>query len=1042
MLKMKLGRDERGYIEVDVLKLKTHGMLDCGAVRTVMGYKAWKIFEAAGLKLHASKRYKYIITANHGTAKIEGEAFVPFNVGGITRVVRVLYVPRLNSNLILGIDFWRRFHLRPDFVTGYCEVSSIQTSSTVTISVAENGSVLNVNQKEELRSIIEEFKPKLEKAKLGCLKNVVHHIDTGDAPPCKQKYCSLNPKMLAEAHRELDERLEMDIVEPSESPYSSPLLMLPKKDSGWRWVVDFRELNKAIKRPNAHPLPKIDPMLWNVKGGTIFSSIDIKDAYLQVPLSPESKSKTAFSVPGRGLFQYKRLPAGLKDAAGRWQKAIEEVLGHDPNILIYMDDILIFSSNWEHHKQLLRKVFQKLSEAGLTIKMSKCSFGLERVTYLGHVIDRYGVRPDPSKIAAVVNFPSPINVKKVRQFLGLAGWMRKFVPSFSVIARPLYKLLQGDVKFRWGSEQEVAFNELKQRLCTAPVLRSPDFSLPFRVYTDGSADGTGGILAQTFLDGEHVIAYTSKSLKGREKNFSATELECLAVLHAVEAFRPYLEGYSFEVVTDHSSLQWLYKLKNPSGRLARWACSLQQYDFFITHRKGKFMEAPDALSRNPIPADSSEDLTLTDSAADINNFSTPVHLIDLPTLIEDEWYLNLLKAVQEEPEKYEKFQVKDGVLYKLITVSPYLPIQWVQVIPQEGRNVLLQKCHDDPTSGHTGIFKTFGRLRLQGYWPEMKKSCIDYVKRCQVCQEVKKSKQAPAGLMGCKNVISAPFEVLSTDLIGPLTRSSSQNTYLSVTTDFFSKYVFLKPLREATAKKLIKHFKEDIILVHGAPKQIIVDNGSQYRSKEFKKMCKGFYIDLYFNIAYNPRHNPTERTNQTIENMICSYIRGNQKKWDENLHELQYALRSGLSSATGHTPHEILFGKTLLLDGRHHLLQDSDLSAAFPDIADPAEHTGFLKQLEHVRDDVIDRLQKAQDRSAERFNSKRRDVSFKVGMKVWRKNIVKSDKAKEFSKKLAPRWRGPFKIKKKVGKYSYILDAGGGEENGPWHIDQLKRHYM
>lgn len=1025
---MKLGRDERGYLEVDVLNLKACGMLDCGARRTLVGPETWKIFEAAGLVLNAPKRFKYIVVANSGTAKIEGEAFVPFKVGGITRVVRVLYVPRLNSNLILGIDFWRRFHLRPDFVTGYCEVSSLQAASTVPITVAENGNVLNDVQKEELRAIIEEFKPKLERSKLGCLKNVVHHIDTGDAPPCKQRYSSLNPKILAEAHRELDERLASDIVEPSESPYSSPLLMIPKKDSGWRWVVDFRELNKTITRPNAHPLPKIDPMLWNVKGGTIFSSIDVKDAYLQVPLSESSKKKTAFTVPGRGLFQYKRLPAGLKDAAGRWQKTIEEILGHDPNILVYMDDILIFSSDWNHHKQLLRKVFQKLAEAGLTIKMSKCSFGLERITYLGHVIDRYGVRPDPCKIAAVVNFPTPINVKKVRQFLGLAGWMRKFVSSFSVIARPLYELLHAGVKFHWGSEQEVAFTELKQRLCSAPVLRSPDFSLPFRVYTDGSADGTGEILAQAFSDGEHVIAYTSKSLKGREKNFSATELECLAVIHAVETFRPYLEGYRFEVITDHSSLQWLYKLKNPSGRLARWACSLQQYDFSITHRKGKYMEAPDALSRNPV-------------LEDINEISTPVHLVDIPTNIEDEWYLNLVKGVTEDPEKYEKFQIKDGILFKLITVSSYLPMLWVQVVPKEARNALLQECHDSPTSGHGGIFKTFGRLRLQGYWPQMRKSCINYVKKCQVCQEVKKSKQAPAGLMGCKNVISAPFEILSTDLIGPLTRSSNKNTFLSVTTDFFSKYVFLKPLREATAKLLIKHFKEDIILVHGAPKQIIVDNGSQYRSHDFKKMCKSFHIDLFFNIAYNPRYNPTERTNQTMENLICSYLRGNQKKWDEHLPELQYALRSGLSAATGYTPHEILYGKTLQLDGRHHLLQDTKLSAAFPDVAEPTEHAGCLKQLVQVHDDVIERLQKAQDHSAQRFNSKRRDVSLSVGMKVWRKNIVKSDKARGFSKKLAPRWRGPFKIKRKVGKYSYILDAGGGEENGPWHVEQLKRHF-
>ena len=871
---------------------------------------------------------------------------------------------------------------------------------------------------------MEEFRPKLEKEELGCLKGVVHHIDTGDAPPCKQKYSSLNPRMMSEAHRELDERLRLKIVEPSESPYSSPLLMIPKKDHGWRWVVDFRDLNKSIKKPNAHPLPKIDPMLWNIKGGTIFSTIDVKDAYLQIPLSEESKKKTAFTVPGRGLFQYTRLPAGLKDAAGRWQSAIEKVLGYDPNILVYMDDILIFSSDWEHHKRLLRKVFQKLYDAGITIKMSKCSFGLERIIYLGHVIDRYGVRPDPSKIAAVVNYPTPNNVKKVRQFLGLAGWMRKFVNNFSTIARPLNNLLCGDKKFRWGTEQEVAFTELKQRLCSTPVLSSPDFDLPFRVYTDGSAEGTGAVLAQESSDGEHVIAYTSKSLNKREQKFSATELECLAVLHAVQAFRPYIEGYHFEVITDHSSLQWLYKLKNPSGRLARWAVALQQYDFTITHRKGKFMEAPDALSRNPV-----EPVVPVD-----------IELIDLPSIIEDSWYHNLVKDVQEQPEKYEKFQVKDGLLFKLITISPYLPLQWVQVIPKEGRHLLLKHSHDEPTAGHGGIFKTFNRLRTKGYWPDMKKDVIAYVKKCQICQEYKRPKQSQPGLMGTKNVISAPFEVLSTDLIGPLPRSSHQNTFLSVTTCFFSKYVFLKPIRAATARTLVKHWKEDIILVYGAPKVIIADNGSQYRSKLFQDMCEDFKIELFFNIPYNPRHNPTERTNQTLEIMICCYIRENQKKWDEKLPELQFALRSGISSATGYTPHQLLFGKQLSLDGRHHLLTDC-VQSELPDIGERTEQAGFFSQLELVRDDVIERLRKAQEVSAARFNSKRRDVSFQVGQKVWRQNFVESEKAKGFTKKLASKWIGPYKIKHRIGKVSYILDAGGGKEDGPWHIQQLKEHF-
>lgn len=1031
-MKIELGKDKRGYLKVDVLGLDTRGMLDSGVKKTLVGQKGFDLLLAQGLLPHQSSKYKYIIVANHGTAEIEGEFFVPFKVGDHTRIVPVLYVPRLNSDLILGIDFWKRFHLVPDFLKGTCKVGDIHVQSvTPTMSTDD---VLTPDQRKELSELVEEFKPKLEKEELGCIKNIVHHIDTGDAPPCKQKYYSLNPKMLAEAHKELDARLQMGTVEPSESPYSSPLLMIPKKDKGWRWVVDFRLLNETIKKPTAHPLPKIDPMLWNIKGGTIFSSIDIKDAYLQVPLSEESKAKTAFTVPGRGLFQYTRLPAGLKDAAGRWQSAIEKILGHDPNILVYMDDILVFSTNndWEHHKALLRKVFQKLVDAGLTIKMSKCVFGRKETKYLGHIIDRHGIRPDPSKIAAVVNYPVPNTVKKVRSFLGLAGWLRKFVKNFSVIARPLYNLLKENGKrFMWGEEEDVAFHNLKEKLCSDPVLRSPDFEIPFKVYSDGSALGTGAILTQDFPDGEHVVAYSSKTLKGRESKYSATELECLAVLHAVEAFRPYLEGYHFELITDHSSLKWLHKLKNPSGRLARWAVSMQQYDFTITHRAGRLMEAPDALSRNPVPdSEMQEERTL------------PTSIIDLPEEIQDPWYLKMIKCVEESPDEYEKFSLRNGKLFKLISIGAYLPLQWVQVIPKESRHTMLHECHDAPTSGHGGIHKTFYRLRMHAYWPGMQKDVIDYVRKCQVCQQTKTSRQARPGFMGTKDVISAPFEVLSTDLIGPLPRSSNQNTYLSVTTDFFTKYVYLKPLRQAKAHQVTNHIK-DIILTHGAPRLMITDNGSQYISDEFKQMCDGFNTEILYNIPYTPRHNPTERTNQTIEIMICSYLRENQKKWDALLPELQYALRAGVSAATGFSPHQLLFGKELYLDGRHHMLAGLPEGAdGIPDVEDRTEHIKTFHRMERMRDEVILRLKEAQDKSADRYNLRRRkDVSFKTGDRVWRKNYVKSKKAEGFSKKLAKKWIGPYTIRRRIGRVSYMIEDKDGKEEGPWHIEQLRRNY-
>jgi len=433
---------------------------------------------------------------------------------------------------------------------------------------AEEASILSPVQREELEGLLKPSRAHFGTDKIGCAKGILHHIDTGDAPPVQHRYQSYNPRIENEAGEEVRRRLELGLVERSDSPYCSPLLRLKKKSGKARWVVDYRKLNSQIRFPNANQLPRIRDLLMRLKGAAIISSLDVRDAYLQIPLDEESKKKTAFYVPGEGLFHFTRLPAGLKDAAGRWHGYIQRIVGHDDQVLVYMDDILIFSydGDWEGHKLLLKSVLDKLVEANITVNLEKSVFGRKETLYLGHIIDKYGIRPDPAKIAAVAGFPRPRKVRQVRQFLGLAGWMRKYVQNFSAKARPLTVLTQKDRKFEWGPEEEGAFVELKKALCSHPILRSSDFNKPFRMYTDGSASGTGGVLVQEDEGQERVIAYSSRALTSREeRNFSATELELLAMKHAFEAFRPYLEGSRFELVTDHSSLRWLLDQKDPKG---------------------------------------------------------------------------------------------------------------------------------------------------------------------------------------------------------------------------------------------------------------------------------------------------------------------------------------------------------------------------------------------------------------------------------------------------------------------------------------------
>lgn len=881
-------------------------------------------------------------------------------------------------------------------------------------------STLNEEQKDELQELFNEFRPLVETGKLGCVRGVQHSIQTGNALPVRQRYNCMNPRILEDVHKELDYRLENDIVEPSNSSWLSPLLVLRKKDKGYRWVVDFRRLNAVVESPDQYPLPRIDPILSQVGGATIISTIDIKDAYLQVTLAPGSREKTAFYVPGRGLFHFKRMPAGLKDAANFWQKTLERVFGTDrePHIIIYMDDILVWSPNndWNHHVAMLRKVFQCLVEAGITLNLEKSRFGRKSVKYLGHVIDRYGNRPDPAKISAVMNFPRPTCVRHVRQFLGLAGWMRKYIPNFSIIAKPLHDLEKKNVKFRWDQEQRVAFLKLKEYLSKGPVLRSPDFTRRFSVYSDGSKAGLGAILTQMFEDGEHSVSYGSRSLRGREPNYAATELECLAALFAITHFREFLEGYKFTLFTDHSSLLWLHKLKNPSGRLARWAVQLQQYDFDIVHKKGTTMQAPDALSRNPIPAD--------------------IRLVDVKNT-SDEWYDALKLKIQDDPDNYPQFAIKDDRIMKLITVSSTEPFKWVQVVPKDSREEVLRNAHDSKTSGHFGFLRTFDKVRRAYYWPGMKDCVYIYVKSCDTCQKIKKERVRPPGLMGSSRIISAPFEVVSADLIGPLPRTAKGNTFLHVVVDCFSKYVILKPLRTATAAAVTRHIREEVFLRQGAPRVLLCDNGKQYDSHQFRGLCQEFKTKIFYNnIAYNPRSNPTERYNQTIETVICSYLQDEQdyhRKWDLYAPEVQCAMNSAISHVTGFSPHN---GADLILDGREHTFDgNEDLVARDPEFS-PAEEEHREEMLAEIRQ----RIRDAVARSRAHYNLRRRDEVLQPGCMVLRKNFVKSNKARGFSRKLGARFIGPFKIKAKVGKVSYSSVSLDEKEEGVWHIDQLKKY--
>ena len=425
---------------------------------------------------------------------------------------------------------------------------------------------------------------------------VEHTVDVADAQPIRLPAYRLPQTSVQVVREELDKMLESGVIEPSNSPWAAPIVLVKKKDGGVRFCVDYRRLN-AVTRFDAFPLPIIEEIIDDLGNAAFISTLDLTKGYWQIPLTPDARDKTAFITP-MGTFQFTVMPFGLKNAPATFQRMIQGILaGTELFARGYIDDIVIHSNTWEEHLEHLTEIFGRLHDANLSVRPSKCSIGNAQVNFLGHVVGTGHVRPMLSKVEAVDNFPEPITKKQVRSFLGLCGYYRKFISNFSTIAFALTKKGRPS-KIVWSTECDVAFTQLKEALKESPVLTSPDYSKPFLVQVDASEVGIGVVLCQVDANGdEHPVVYGSRKLIERERKLSTPELECLGIVWTVEWLRPYLYGRKFTLQTDHNPLVWLNRVKDRNQKLLRWSMILQEYDLDIRYKKGKEHTNADALSR-------------------------------------------------------------------------------------------------------------------------------------------------------------------------------------------------------------------------------------------------------------------------------------------------------------------------------------------------------------------------------------------------------------------------------------------------------------
>ncbi|KAI3707163.1 hypothetical protein L6452_25432 [Arctium lappa] len=546
----------------------------------------------------------------------------------------------------------------------------------------------------------------------------------GAAPIARAPY-RLAPSEMKELMSQLQELLDKGFIRPSTSPWGAPVLFVKKKDGTMRMCIDYRELNKVTIK-NRYPLPRIDDLFDQLQGACYFSKIDLRSGYHQLKVREEDIPKTAFRTR-YGHYEFLVMPFGMTNAPATFMDLMNRVCKPylDKFVIVFIDDILIYSRTEKEHEQHLRAVLSLLKREKLYAKFSKCEFWLREVQFLGHVVTQEGIKVDPTKVDAIKRWEPPRTPSEVRSFLGLAGYYRRFIQDFSRIATPLTSLTNKGVKFECKPAQEEAFEVLKEKLSTAPILTLPEGTEGFVVYSDASKLGLGCVLMQQ----GKVIAYASRQLKDHEKRYPTHDLELAAVVFALKIWRHYLYGVKCQIYTDHKSLKYLFDQKELNMRQQRWMELLKDYDCEILYHPGKANVVADALSRK--------------------ERSNRVRIKAMRIEVTPSW-TDELKKVQEEAltEKNLKAERMVGVVSLLEDNNQGLKCYKGRIwIPRLGnfRNQVLDEAHKSRYSIHPGNNKMYRDLRQSYWWPGLKKDIAHYVERCLTCLQVKVEHQRPYG---------------------------------------------------------------------------------------------------------------------------------------------------------------------------------------------------------------------------------------------------------------------------------------------------------
>ncbi|CAF1327080.1 unnamed protein product [Rotaria sordida] len=868
-------------------------------------------------------------------------------------------------------------------------------------------------------------------------------IKTADHPPIYSKQYPASSKDQEIKFQETQKLLERGQIEESTSPWSSPIVLVKKKDKTMRFCIDYRRLN-AITIKDAFPLPRIDEIFDQLSDATYYTKFDFKSGYFQVPLSKEDRPKTAFSTRDKH-YQFTVLPQGITNGPATFQP--------------YIDDVIIYSKTFEEHLSHLNEICQILKEARFRLNPEKCEIARTQTDYLGHRIQNGEIRPSPTNIHGLLNTRLPQTADEACKFVKAAEYYREFIPNFSQIAEPLRKFVpttrtqkkkRQKTIITLTSEEIKAFEQLKKFLTTDLVLRLPNNRFSFKVQTDASDEGIAAVLLQIYPEGDRPIAYLSKKFTQAQRKWSPMEQECYAFICALDKWHNYLSGITFIWETDHKALTQLNKKAQVNKRCERWRLKILEYDFKVKYIPGLTNSMPDYLSRSPVD-DAEEDpdetihliskSTQTD-ISNVNNHSSIVAAVetramklrnktlnDIPTttklipdslntsveenrtipfsideLIQAQQNDNYAKNIINNIEKYKNYIIKNNLLmHRSKTPVPYVP-------QGDFRKTILQIYHDTAANGaHFGRDKTIHKIKQRYFWPSMYKDINNYIKSCIPCAQFNPRRQKNPGTLRPIKPPEGVWQLVSMDFHGPTTPTSQRgNKYIISLTDVSSKFVVTKAVRDNTAQTAIRFLKEDIISKFGTPRCILTNNGTHFTSTLMVELIKQIGATHLYSAPYHPQTNgQVERYNSTMDAKIAALSNLRKTDWDDQLSFVTFNYNTSIHSSTKQIPFEMMYGRSPFLPFDH---QDTNVTVSYD-----SEHAKKLSQfLSKLNEQAKIHIIKNQERYKQRYDINCSDPTYNIGELVLCKTL-------NIRYKFDVRYEGPYRIIQKITPKTFII---------------------